>query len=161
MDIILYIFAGLLLFVGFIGCFLPIIPGPPLSFIGLLLLQLTDDVPFTSDFMITWFIITAVVQVLDYVVPTYGTKKYGGSRAGVTGSMVGLVAGLFLFPPVGIIIGPMAGALIGELLIGRSKQEAWRSAWGSFIGFLAGTLLKLVACSVMIFYYFKALTDLF
>lgn len=161
MDIILYILAGLLLFVGFIGCFLPIIPGPPLSFIGLLLLQLTDDVPFTSDFMITWFIITAVVQVLDYVVPTYGTKKYGGSRAGVTGSMVGLVAGLFLFPPVGIIVGPMAGALIGELMIGRSKQEAWRSAWGSFIGFLAGTLLKLVTCSVMIFYYFKALTDLF
>ena len=161
MDILLYFISGVLLLIGFIGCFLPIIPGPPLSYIGLILLQLTDEAPFTNNFLITWFAITVVVQVLDYIVPSYGTKKYGGSRAGVIGSMLGLVAGVFLFPPIGIILGPMAGALVGELMAGRSNHEAWRSAWGSFIGFLAGTLLKLVACSVMIFYYFKALIDLF
>lgn len=161
MDVVIYIFSGILLAIGFLGCFLPIIPGPPLSYVGLILLQLTDDAPFSDDFLIIWFIITVVVQVLDYVVPTYGTKKYGGSRAGVIGSMVGLVAGVFLFPPIGIIVGPMAGALVGELLIGRNTKEAWRSAWGSFIGFLVGTLLKLVACSVMFFYYFKAIFELF
>lgn len=161
MDIVIYIFSAVLLVIGFIGCFLPIIPGPPLSYIGLLLLQLTESAPFTDDFLITWFIITVVVQVLDYVVPTYGTKKYGGSRAGVTGSIVGLVIGLFLFPPIGIIIGPMAGALAGELLIGRNTQEAWRSAWGSFIGFLVGTLLKVVASAMMIFYFGKAVLGLF
>lgn len=161
MDIIIYIFSGILLVIGFIGCFLPIIPGPPLSYIALLLLQLTDEEPFTSDFMISWFAITVIVQALDYIVPTYGTKKYGGSRAGVIGSMLGLIAGLFLFPPIGIILGPMAGALIGELMVGRTKQDAWRSAMGSFMGFLVGTLLKLIASGMMFYYYFRAVFDLF
>ncbi len=161
MDIVIYIFSGLLLLVGFIGCLLPIIPGPPLSYIGLLLLQLTDEPPFSDDFLITWFIITVIAQVLDYIVPTYGTKKYGGSRAGVIGSIVGLIGGLFVFPPIGIILGPMVGALVGELLIGRNTKDAWRSAWGSFIGFLFGTVIKLVASSVMLFYYAKAVYHLF
>ncbi len=156
MDIIIYIFSGVLLLVGLIGCLLPIIPGPPLSYIGLLLLQLTENPPFSDDFLTTWFIATAIVQVLDYIVPTYGTKKYGGSRAGVTGSIIGLVAGLFLFPPIGIILGPMVGALVGELMIGRNTKEAGRSAWGSFIGFLFGTVIKLAACSVMLYYFAKA-----
>lgn len=145
--------------VGLIGCFLPIIPGPPLSYIGLLLVQLTDQYSFSSSFLLVWAGITIAVQALDYLVPVYGTKRYGGSKAGVTGSMVGLLLGMFLFPPFGIIIGPMAGALLGELMIGRTKSEAWRSAVGSFLGFLVGTLLKLIASGSMFYYFVKVLVE--
>ncbi|MEQ8244526.1 DUF456 domain-containing protein [Fulvivirga sp.] len=157
MDIFLIIVGSLLMIVGFFGCFLPIIPGPPISYLGLIALHYTSDVSFTDNFLITWGIITAVVFGLDYVIPSYGTKKYGGTRAGVIGSMIGVVFGLFLFPPIGIIIGPMIGAFIGELFTGRNSKEAIRAAWGSFIGFLLGTLLKMVASVMMIYYFVEAL----
>ena len=157
MDIFLIIVGSLLMIVGFLGCFLPILPGPPISYLGLIALHYTTAVSFSDDFLITWGVITAVVFGLDYVIPSYGTKKYGGTRAGVIGSMVGVVFGLFLFPPIGIIIGPMVGAFIGELFTGRNSKEALRAAWGSFIGFLLGTLLKMVASVMMIYYFVEAL----
>ncbi|QSE97654.1 DUF456 domain-containing protein [Fulvivirga lutea] len=161
MDIVIYLFSGLLMIIGILGCFLPIIPGPPLSYVGLLLLQLTDQAPFTNKFLLIWAGVTIVAQGLDYVVPTYGTKKYGGSRAGVSGSVVGLILGVLFFPPLGIIIGPMLGAFVGELMVGRERKEAMRSAWGSFIGFLFGTLIKLIASLMMTYYFVKAVIDLF
>ncbi len=157
MDIFLIIVGSLLLLIGFIGCFLPILPGPPISYVGLIVLHYTSYVSFSDNFLISWGIITAVVFGLDYVIPSYGTKKYGGTRAGVIGSMIGLLFGLFLFPPIGIIVGPMIGAFIGELFTGRSSNEALRAAWGSFIGFLLGTLLKMAASVMMIYYFVKAL----
>ncbi len=159
MDIVIIIFASILMLVGFLGCFLPVLPGPPLSYVGLLLLQITEGVSFSTNFLLLWAAITIGVQLLDYLVPIYGTKKYGGSKAGVTGSMVGLLLGMFLFPPIGIIIGPMAGALLGELMTGRTRAEAWRSAVGSFLGFLVGTLLKLIASGTMFYYFVKVLVE--
>ena len=143
--------------VGLIGCLLPILPGPPISYIGLLLLQLIEETPFSTQFMIIWLGITVVVVILDYLIPAFGTKKYGGSRWGIAGTMVGLIVGIFVFPPLGIIIGPIVGALIGEALSGKTSQEAMRAAFGSFIGFLFGTLIKLVASSFMIYYFIAAL----
>ena len=157
MDIFLIIIGSLLMIVGFLGCFLPILPGPPISYLGLIALQYTSEVSFSTNFLISWGIITAVVFGLDYVIPSFGTKKYGGTRAGVIGSMIGLIVGLFLFPPIGIIIGPMLGAFIGELFTGRNSKEALRAAWGSFLGFLIGTLLKMVASVMMIYYFVEAL----
>lgn len=157
MDVFLVILGGLLMVVGFLGCFLPILPGPPISYLGLIALHYTSYAHFSSNFLITWAIITAIVFGLDYIIPSYGTKKYGGSRAGVIGSMIGVVFGLFLFPPIGIIIGPMLGAFVGELFTGRNSKEALRAAWGSFIGFLLGTLLKMVASVMMIYYFVEAL----
>ncbi len=156
MDIILIILAGILMFVGIIGCFLPILPGPPISYGGLLLMQLQSEAPFSTKFMIIWLAITIVVTGLDYVIPAYGTKRYGGSRLGVVGTFVGLIVGLF-FSPVGIIIGPLLGALAGEYLAGKESKEAMRAAWGSFMGFLVGTLVKLVASIFMTFYYITSI----
>ena len=156
MDIILIILAGILMFVGIIGCFLPILPGPPISYGGLLLMQLQSEAPFSTKFMIIWLAITIVVTGLDYVIPAYGTKRYGGSRLGVVGTFVGLIVGLF-FSPVGIIIGPLLGALAGEYLAGKESKEAMRAAWGSFMGFLVGTLVKLVASIFMTFYFITSI----
>ena len=94
--------------------------------------------------------ITAAVTALDYVVPIYGTKKFGGTKRGVWGSTIGLLVGLFFFPPFGIIIGPFVGAFLGEMSTGKTTNKAaLRSAFGSFVGFLAGTLLKLIASAWM------------
>ena len=161
MDILIYIFSGILMLIGIVGCLLPIIPGPPICYVGLLLLQLTDSAPFSTKFLLLWAVLTVVAQGLDYIVPTYGTKKYGGTKAGVWGSIGGLIIGMIFFPPFGIILGPMIGAFIGELMTGRNRKDALRSAWGSFVGFLLGTLIKLIACFMMTYYFIAAVIELF
>lgn len=157
MDIIIYIVSGFLLLVALLGCFLPVLPGPPIAFAGLLLMQLTDPAPFTSNFMYVMGAATLAVFLIDYVIPAYGTKRYGGGRGGVIGTFIGLFIGIFLFPPFGIIIGPLVGALVGELLSGKESKQAMRAAWGSFVGFLLGTMIKLILCLVMCYYYFVSL----
>ena len=155
MDLLWVIVGGILMLVGIAGCIVPIVPGPPISFVALLLLQLTEKAPFDEKFLWTWGLITAAVTVLDYIIPIYGTKKFGGTKRGVWGSTIGLFAGLFLFPPFGIIIGPFVGAFLGEMSTGQSdNKKALRSAFGSFIGFVAGTLLKFVVCFAMAYYFF-------
>ena len=153
MDILWIIISGTLIVVGIIGCILPVIPGPPISYIGLLLLQLKQEPPFTARFLVIWALIAAAVTVLDYFVPVWGTKKFGGSKYGMWGSMTGLIIGLFFFPPFGIIIGPFVGAVVGEMMKGHVFNKALRSGLGSFIGFLAGTIMKLAVSFFMAYYY--------
>ncbi|MTI21661.1 DUF456 domain-containing protein [Fulvivirga sp. RKSG066] len=157
MDVVWIILGSILMIVGLIGCLLPVLPGPPLNYIGLLLLQLTADSPFSTNFMLLWLAITIGVVALDYVIPVYGTKRFGGSKWGIWGTVIGLILGIFIFPPFGIIIGPIAGALIGELLSGKNSKQAGKAAIGSFIGFLFGTFIKLTASCVMIFYFVQAI----
>lgn len=156
-DFLLIILAGVLLLIGLIGCILPIIPGPPISFVGLLVLEATETVDFSGEFLILMFVLAAAVTALDFIIPIWGTKKFGGTKAGVIGSTIGLIAGLIFFPPLGIIIGPFAGAVIGEMINNDDFNKALKSGLGSFIGFLLGTGLKLIVSSVMVFYYFKAI----
>ncbi|WP_372651424.1 DUF456 domain-containing protein [Draconibacterium sp.] len=155
MDILLIVLGALFIISGVLGCVLPIIPGPPLSYIGLLLLHFTERYQFSSKFLIIWAIITVVVYALDYLIPAWGTKKFGGSKRGVWGSIIGLVIGMFFFPPFGIIIGPFIGAVVGELTVGKDSGAALKSGFGSFMGFLAGTLLKLIASGMMTWYFVK------
>lgn len=157
MDILLIVLGSIFIISGILGCVLPIIPGPPLSYIGLLLLHFTERYQLSSKFLIIWAIITVVVYALDYLIPAWGTKKFGGSKRGVWGSIIGLVIGLFFFPPFGIIIGPFLGAVIGELTAGKESGEALKSGFGSFMGFLAGTLLKLITSGMMTWYFIKEL----
>ncbi len=138
--------------VGLAGCVLPFLPGPPLCYMALLIQQLQTDPPYTSRFLIIWAVITGVITVLDYVIPLYGTKKFGGTRYGMWGCVVGLIAGFWL-GPFGLIIGPFAGAFIGELIGNARSEHAFRAALGSFLGFLFGTLLKLIVCFVMIWHF--------
>ncbi|MDO4163314.1 MAG: DUF456 domain-containing protein [Bacteroides sp.] len=145
MDILLIILGILCLLTGLAGCVLPVIPGPPISYAGLLLLHLTDKVQFTTSQLLTWLLIVVLIQVLDYFVPMLGSKYSGGSRWGTRGCLVGTLIGLF-FMPWGIVLGPFLGAFIGELLGGRETAQALKSGIGSLLGFLFGTVLKFVVC---------------
>ncbi|MBX2895840.1 MAG: DUF456 domain-containing protein [Cyclobacteriaceae bacterium] len=152
MEIVWFVLGGLLMVVGIAGCFLPVLPGPPLAFIGLWVQQLKEPNPFTSEFIWIWFGITLVVTVIDYGAPVYATKKFGGSKAGIRGCMIGLVLG-FWMGPFGIIVGPLVGAFIGEVVNNHDASKAWRAALGSFAGFLLSTLLKLIVCVIMFWYW--------
>lgn len=153
MDYILIFFGALFIISGILGCILPILPGPPLSYGGLLLLHFTEKYQFSTNFLIAWAVITVIVYLLDYLIPMWGTKRFGGSKQGIWGSMIGLLIGMFVFPPIGIIIGPFVGAVVGELSSGKHSKEAFRSGLGSFIGLLLGTLLKLIASGMMTWYF--------
>jgi uncharacterized protein YqgC (DUF456 family) len=157
LDIILIVFGILFLVVGFIGCILPVIPGPPISYIGLLLLQFTDKYQFSTDFMIMWAVIAIGVTILDNVIPIWSTKRYGGSKKAIWGSVIGLLVGMFVFPPFGIIIGPFFGAVIGEVFDGKEGMDALRSGFGAFMGFLGGIILKLITSGLITFYFLKEL----
>lgn len=156
MDLFLIIIAGLLLLTGFVGSILPVLPGIPLSYLGIILLHLSSIVQFSSGFLIILGVAVVVVQLLDFIIPVWGTKKTGGSKAGVRGSVIGLMVGFFMCP-WGIITGPFIGALIGELLVGKTSQKAIKAAFGAFLGLLTGTILKLALAGIMIYYYIEAL----
>ena len=158
MDILWTVLGIILMVVGIAGCILPFLPGPPLSFIGLLIQQLKEEPPFTANFLWIWAGITVVITILEYIIPVYGTKRYGGTKYGVWGCTIGLIAGFF-FGPLGIIIGPFVGAFIGELIGNNDSDKALKAAFGSFLGFLVGTLLKLIACFVMGYYLIRSLFD--
>jgi uncharacterized protein YqgC (DUF456 family) len=152
MDYVWIVSGGLLLLAGIVGCFLPVVPGPPLAFLGLWIQQLKETSPFSVRFIIFFLIGTILITILDYVIPVYSTKKFGGSKYGVWGCTIGLLVG-FWMGPIGIIAGPFLGALIGELIASNNSTQALKAATGSFIGFLAGTVLKLVACFIMMWYW--------
>ncbi|MEL5893874.1 DUF456 domain-containing protein [Bacteroides sp. GD17] len=150
MDILLIILGILCLIAGLAGCFLPVLPGPPVAYAGLLLLHFTDKVQYSTTQLLVWLFIVIVMQVLDYFVPMLGSKYSGGSRWGTRGCLVGTIVGLF-FMPWGIILGPFLGAFIGELLGGRKARQALKSGLGSLLGFLLGTVLKCVVCGYFIY----------
>ena len=158
MDILWIVVGGLLVLAGLIGCVLPFLPGPPLCYIGLLIQQLKTDDPFTARFLWTWAGITVIVIILEYVIPVYGTKRYGGTKYGMWGCAIGVVVGIFL-GPLGLILGPFLGALIGEMVASADGEKAFRAALGSFLGFVAGTLLKLVVCLIMGYYFVRSISD--
>ena len=148
MDIALLIIAGLCMLVGIIGCIIPGLPGTPIAYVGLLIAQVTERVDFSWQLLLVWGIVTVVVSVLDYVVPAWGTKQFGGTKWGVWGSTIGVFVGL-CFGALGVILGPLVGAVLGELLGGKATSDALKAGWGSFIGLLFGTILKLVCCGLM------------
>ena len=158
MDIFLIILAGLCLLVGLLGSVLPILPGAPLSYVGILLLHFTERAEFTTKFLVFWLVIVVLIQVLDYIIPAWGTKKFGGSKKGIWGSMIGVVVGLF-FGPWGVVLGPFFGAVLGELIDGKQTAAAIRASFGSFLGFLIGTLSKIIVCAFLIYYYIDALVN--
>jgi len=155
LETILVISGFILLILGLAGCLLPVIPGPPLAYASLLALQLTDKQPFSMTFLLVWAGITVLVVLADLYIPILGTKKFGGTKWGIRGAAAGLVVGLF-FPPWGIIAGPFLGAFAGELMNRQSGNKALRSAVGSFLGFVGGTVMKLGSCVIMGYYFVAA-----
>lgn len=159
MDIFLIILGSICLLVGMIGCIVPALPGPPIAYGALLLLHFTDKVQFSLKQLIIWLIVVVVVQVIDYFIPTLGTKKLGGTRWGIWGCFIGTFAGIFLFPPWGVILGPFLGAVIGELLGGKETQEALKAGLGAFLGFMIGTVLKFIVCGWFIYIFISTLVS--
>lgn len=155
MNIVLIVLGTALILAGIIGSFFPVLPGPPLSYAALLLIQFTAPTPFTTMFLVYWAIIVVVIMSLENILPAVGSNQMGGTRYGIYGCLIGGVVGLFIFPPFGIIFGPMIGAFIGELLFGQKSDRALRAALGSFIGFFVGTVLKVVVSLVLAFYFFR------
>ncbi len=155
-DYILLVLGILLLIIGIIGCLVPVLPGPPFSFLGLVLLHLTRFGHFSNSTLIILGAIAVGATILDYIVPVWGTRKFGGSKYGTRGATVGLIIGLFLGPP-GIIIGPLIGAFVGEMIFKDDISYAFKAGLGSLIGFLTGIGLKLAASFTLTFYFFKEL----
>ena len=158
MNIWLDILAIILGIAGIAGSILPVLPGPPISYVGLLLLYFwgNSDPPVSLTTIITLGIIVLVVTILDYFVPAYFTKKTGGSPTAARGALVGMILGI-VFTPIGMILGSFLGAFLAELLIEKKDTSAsLKSALGSFLGFITGTGMKLICCTILCFYIVKA-----
>ena len=153
MDILIISIGAILVIIGVIGSIVPIIPGPPIAFCGLLLTHFTSQNPFTVKFLIILGALAIFSAFIDNILPIYATKKFNGSKKGVWGSAIGLLIGLFFFPPFGLLIGPMVGAFVGEIIDGKSANSAVRPAFGSFIGFLSSIFLRLIISIVMAYFF--------
>ena len=146
MDIFLIILGSICLLVGLAGCIVPMLPGPPVSYLALVFLHFTDKVSFTIPQLFFWLFIVVLIQILDYFIPMFGVKRLGGTFAGI-----------FLFAPWGVFIGPFVGAVVGELLGGKETKYALKAGFGAFAGFLLGTVLKVAVCGWFIFCFIRAL----
>ena len=150
MDIFLLIIGFLFTLLGIAGSFLPVLPGPITSWVGLLLLYLTKAVPMSYTFLGITLLISIIILVLDYIIPAMGTKKFGGSKYGAIGTTVGLIIGLITPIPLGFIIGAFLGAFIGELTHNIDIPRALKAAFGSILGFLASTTLKFMVSIIFV-----------
>ena len=130
--------------VGCIGCIVPILPGVMLAYVGYLCLYFCSYSDISVAWLVVFGVVTVAVSILDYLLPSYMTKKFGGSKAGERGAMAGVIGG-FLLGPVGIVVGPFVGAVVAELINdGSDRQRAFKSGLGSFLSFFVGTGIKLV-----------------
>lgn len=151
MDLILIVIGLFLVILGIIGSVLPVLPGPMTGWIGLLLLFLTSTIPINYYLLGITFFVALLILILDYIIPGIGAKKFGGSKKGANGATLGLIIGLLLPIPLGFVIGAFAGAFIGELIHDpKDLKRAIRSAFGSFMGFLASTTMKLFASIIFL-----------
>ena len=155
MDILFVVIGLLLMLVGIIGSILPIVPGTPISWLGLIMLYLAPSMEFDWMFISITGVFAISIYILDYIIPAIGTKKFGGSKAGAWGAVIGLFVGIFAPIPLGILIGPFVGALIGELVVNKTESKlALKAAIGSFIGFLTSTFIKIVVTVFYLFLFF-------
>ena len=153
-DYLLLTLGIVLMILGIIGCLVPVLPGPPLSFLGLLALHFTKFGDFSTLILLILGGVALAVTIFDLIVPLWGTKKFGGSKYGSRGATIGLIIGFFL-GPIGIILGPFMGAFAGEMIFKDDVKYAIRAGFGSLLGFLTGIGLKLAASSVITFYFIK------
>ncbi len=156
MDILLLVLGIISMLAGIVGSFLPVLPGPPLCYMGLILLHFSKFASFSPSFFIIYGLITLLIFIADFFMPAGVAKVYGASKYGTWGTSIGIVAGIFFLPPFGLIIFPFLGALIGELIQKKPTNLALKAAWGSFLGFLFGIFLKISLCLVMTFHFIKA-----
>jgi len=147
----------ILMIVGILGSFLPVLPGVPISWIGLLVLHLAPSIQMNYWLLGITLVIAILIYALNLIIPAMGTKRFGGSKAGMIGATIGLVIGLIAPIPFGVLIGPFVGAFLGEIINKSNSKSALRAAFGSFIGFLASSFMEfIIAFGFLILYIYKA-----
>ncbi len=156
MDIILLIVAGLFLILGLLGSFLPVLPGVPLSWVGLLIFYLIPGIEIDYWFLGITLAVALLIYILNLVIPAMGTKRFGGSKKGMIGATIGLIIGIFAPIPFAILIFPFIGAFIGEILNKSDSKTAGKAAFGSFVGLLASSFMEfLVAFAFLLLFIYK------
>ncbi len=150
MEILILLLVGILLVVGIIGSIIPVIPGPPISYAAFLLMHFFTPYKFDSYLLMTLASLVIFVTFLDYWLQIEGVKRFGGGKKATNGTILGLLVGIFVFPPIGILVGPFLGAYIGAKMEDKS-EEALKIAFGAIIGFLGGTFLKLVISGFIVY----------
>lgn len=158
LEILAILMGSLLMLLGLIGSVLPLLPGPPLCFIGLFLLALIKKFspPLTPALITLLGIVTVLMIAMDYILPLLGAKKYGSSKWGVWGSILGMLIGMFL-SPLAVLLGAFFGAVVAEWLAGKTKGESFRAGWGVMMGTLFATMVRLGFSGLMIYYFIMAI----
>ena len=158
LETIAIVIGSIFVLVGIAGCVLPILPGPVLIFLGLLVLAVLKDFfpPLTPTLMIVMAILAVIVTIGDYMIPLWGAKKYGTSKWGIWGSVAGMAIGL-LFSPFGMLLGAVIGAVAVEWLVQKEKGKAFKAGWGVIVGSLLGAVLKLGVSGMMVYYFIRGL----
>ena len=159
MDILLTVIAFILILLGIIGSFLPVLPGPLTSWVGFLVLHFTEGIELSTTFLVVTLIVAIAIWILDYIIPAMGTKRFGGSKSGMIGTTLGLIIGLLSPIPFGIIIGPFVGAFIGEMMHQNEANKALKAAFGSFLGFIASTFLKFIVAIIYLGFFIVKLGE--
>jgi uncharacterized protein len=146
----------LLVLAGIAGSLLPLLPGPPIAYVGLLVQQLREIKPFNTNFLLIWCWVVIIILILDYLIPAWGTRRFGGSRYGVWGCTLGFILA-FWMGPWGVVLGPFIGAFVGEMIANQDSKRAFKAAIGSFVGFLFSSLLKIIACFMMLYFIIRSI----
>lgn len=157
MDLLLFSIGAILMVVGLLGSFLPVLPGAPMSWLGLLLLHLVPSVPMNYLFLGITLFFALGIYLLNLFIPAMGTRHFGGSKSGMAGATIGLVVGLLSPIPFGLFIGTFLGAFIGEIINKSDRRSAVKAAFGSFIGLLASNFMEfMVAFIFLILFIYKS-----
>ena len=154
-DLLLLIIGVILCLIGIVGSFFPIIPGPMTSWLGLLVINLTEAIPFKVEFLIITLIVAILISIFDYIIPILGVKKLGGSKGGLFGASIGLLLGLIIMGPLGLIFGPFIGAVSGEMINKKNFTDSLKPALGSLVGILIGSGIKFCLSLVYLFFYLE------
>jgi len=152
MSILLISIGFICCLVGIVGSFLPVMPGLPISWLGILILYFVPEIDLSSQLLWITFGVSLLIFALEYLIPLFGIKKFGGSKYGVYGAGIGLVVGLFTPIPLSALVFPFLGAYVAEVTFSKMEsKQALRAAFGSFIGFLASTFIEVVAAIIFAF----------
>lgn len=155
METFLLIVSILIILIGLIGTIAPMLPGIPLIYLAYVIWGLASGwKDYGSTTMIILGIVTVASVLLDYYAGAAGAKKFGASTAGVVGAFLGAIFGIIFFNIPGLILGPFAGAVVGEMIAGKPQKEVWRAGWGAFLGFLAGSFFKIIVGTIMAVMFF-------
>jgi uncharacterized protein YqgC (DUF456 family) len=137
--------------IGVLGSVLPVLPGAPIIFAAMLAYGYYEHFQVMDiSFLVTMLLLALFTLLLDYLAGAFGAKKFGATRAGVTGGIVGGLAGILLFPPWGLLVGPFLGAVFGELVTGMPIDKAVKAGYCTVLGVLGGNVMRLIVAVVMV-----------